>query len=566
MTTRIALTFAGGASLGAYAGGAAYEMLWALSHRGSPGRPVVIDVLTGASAGAVTAALVARALLDAPTADCGAADNLYRAWVSDIELGDLLGGSPRTSLFSDRALWEAARRYLLPSDGDGSLHACTSRNSAHPAAAAELRMAFALSNLNGISYGLGYSGAPGRFDTTVFSDWISFRLGIDAPAGMQPAELWRSICRAAIASSAFPFAFPTVQLERRLADYEGSDAFDPRARRSFTYTDGGLFNNEPVGLARQIVQELEEDHPQTSADRRVHVLVDPHVAATAAVTEFTEEPLGLRLTLERLMAAITGEASRRDWVRAVRTNSRLEWKETFVRLLTEVVALAALGRDPTIGDRLEGLAQEIAMSRGGQSEGCPPPDEAEARRRLDRSMQRYGPMLCGDDPALATIRSDPALVRVFLCAAYIVESVAGLRDKVPLELFLVAPARGSLAGDFLGNFGGFLNREWREHDWRRGRADARGALCRMAGPHPEVEYAPDRPEAYVPARDLSGVGPADIPRDEARALAAAFGDRISALLAPDRSGRIRRGVARTAGRYLGRRIVDRLLRSGSRQV
>ncbi len=532
MVTRIALTFAGGASLGAYAAGAAHEILWALSHRTDPRRAVVIDVLTGASAGAVTAALVARALLGAPQG------GLHRVWVVEMRLADLLEGPPRPSLFSDRALWELAHRHLLPRGSDPSEAPC-------PAAPPELRLTFALSNLNGISYGLGYSGRPGSFDTTVFSDRIAFRLGPGLGTGVQATELWRSIARAAIASSAFPLLFPTVTLERRLFEFDGSDAFEPQGTRRFTYSDGGLFNNEPVGLARQAVAELEEDHPQIWADGRIHILVDPHVASTAEVPEFPEEPLGIRLTLERLLTAVVGEASRRDWVRAVRTNRRLEWKETLVRLLAEVLVLAHRGGGQAIGDRLEALAEEIARSAG------------------DQGMMALGPLPFGDDPALAAIREDPALTRLFLCAAYVVDSVAGLRDKVTLELHLVAPDRGSLAGDFLGNFGGLFKEEWREHDWRRGRADARAALLRMAGAHPELEYLPDLPEAYEPVRDLRGVGPGDVPRDQALILAAALGDRISTLLAPGRSGALARAAARAAGRYLGRKIVDRLLRSGS---
>ncbi len=144
MTTRIALTLAGGVSLGAYQAGATYELLWALAHRADPRGPIIIDVLTGASAGAMTAAVLARALLY----DRAVAEELHRVWITDIGAADLLAGQPPASLFSDGPIWDLARRIL---------EAPPVPTNPHPAAPRDLRMAFALSNLNGINYSLGYA-------------------------------------------------------------------------------------------------------------------------------------------------------------------------------------------------------------------------------------------------------------------------------------------------------------------------------------------------------------------------------------------------------------------------
>ena len=59
--TRIALVLGGGASLGSYIGGAVTEIIRAIEGNRRKDT-VVIDVITGASAGALNAALAARCL------------------------------------------------------------------------------------------------------------------------------------------------------------------------------------------------------------------------------------------------------------------------------------------------------------------------------------------------------------------------------------------------------------------------------------------------------------------------------------------------------------------------
>jgi predicted acylesterase/phospholipase RssA len=68
MPKRLAITIAGAVSLGSYEAGVLYEVLDAIhQHNCVPGTPdedrIEIDVLTGASAGAMTAAIVAQKML-----------------------------------------------------------------------------------------------------------------------------------------------------------------------------------------------------------------------------------------------------------------------------------------------------------------------------------------------------------------------------------------------------------------------------------------------------------------------------------------------------------------------
>ena len=91
-STRLVLIMGGGVSLGTYIAGALTEIFWALRYVNGDRSPrgerkdVQVEVLAGASAGALSAAIFARAL----TADSSAIAHLQRAWVEEISLQELL--------------------------------------------------------------------------------------------------------------------------------------------------------------------------------------------------------------------------------------------------------------------------------------------------------------------------------------------------------------------------------------------------------------------------------------------------------------------------------------------
>src|ERR1700722_5257186 len=103
MPKRLAITIAGAVSLGSYEAGVLYEVLDAI-HQHNPldgvtdDEKILIDVITGASAGAMTAAIVAQKMLYSAQEFRGPYDNpLYNVWVRRINLDRLLGaGSEET--------------------------------------------------------------------------------------------------------------------------------------------------------------------------------------------------------------------------------------------------------------------------------------------------------------------------------------------------------------------------------------------------------------------------------------------------------------------------------------
>src|ERR1700683_4505365 len=92
MAKKLAVTIAGAVSLGAYESGVLYEVLDAIAQHNKDAQApdaekIVIDVLTGASAGGMTAIILAQKLLFNAEEFKGPYDNpVYNTWVERISL------------------------------------------------------------------------------------------------------------------------------------------------------------------------------------------------------------------------------------------------------------------------------------------------------------------------------------------------------------------------------------------------------------------------------------------------------------------------------------------------
>lgn len=304
-----------------------------------PPHEVQISTMSGTSAGSMVTAIVAtilgtRVAPVGPTrkaTDAGATGNpLYDAWVQDIHydkllsIGDLAGGAHVLS--------------LLNSDQLGAIVAQTLRFASHddyvrPYVAEAFPVYFCISNLRGVRYSLQLNvdrGVASEYQMSLHADWMGFNWSKDAlereglvsvaPAATQDA--WTTLGNAALASGAFPIGLASRDLKRRFVDYIQRDWFIPGAllpptRRldangnpvmpadspqswvshageyekippldkatdfpggiyDFLNVDGGIFDNEPIELARRELAGTLERNPRDGliADRAV-ILIDP---------------------------------------------------------------------------------------------------------------------------------------------------------------------------------------------------------------------------------------------------------------------------------------------------
>jgi len=208
MPKRLAITIAGAVSLGSYEAGVLYEVLDAIHHHNkdpatSLNDRVIIDVFTGASAGGMTAIILAQKLMYSAGEFHGPYDNpLYNTWVKRITLEGLQQPADNEpalhSLLSSDLIETISKEALL-----ARYERTPPQKERHAAIGDSIRVGVALTNLNGIAY--GYNVSPGgKFLYIDYGDQLS-RHVIDSECDRR--EFWEPLRQAAVACGAFPIAF-----------------------------------------------------------------------------------------------------------------------------------------------------------------------------------------------------------------------------------------------------------------------------------------------------------------------------------------------------------------------
>lgn len=300
---RIGLAMAGAVSAGAYTAGVldflfeALDAWYDAKARGEavPRHHIALDVASGASAGAICAALMAVALpYDFPHARLDAQRRVnaeasrnpfYRAWVEDIDIRPMLGtadlaGGVLPSLLDcdviDRILHQALDYQAAP--------------KARPYVTRPFVNRYTVGNLRGVPYDLSYRGLRSASDAVyAHDDALGFLVGeggaplppgaaghvaVGARASSQAPD-WLGLGEAALASAAFPVFLKPRLLRRDAKDYDARRFCNPDARDAadhlvtvppawpkgqapdpyeFVAVDGGTFTNEPLDLAREVIE------------------------------------------------------------------------------------------------------------------------------------------------------------------------------------------------------------------------------------------------------------------------------------------------------------------------
>ena len=168
----------------------------------------------------MTAVILAQKLLF--QSDClqdVANNDLYLPWVKDIDLTPLLSQqadeSSKLSMLSSDLIEAIADRYLI-SPFTATLN--SKPQMPHPAVAPQIKLGLAMSNLNGIDYGLPLLSG-GTMPYTRFQDEVKIDIDATNP-DHNSADFWKPLCDAAVACGAFPFAFRIKEVARHISDYQ----------------------------------------------------------------------------------------------------------------------------------------------------------------------------------------------------------------------------------------------------------------------------------------------------------------------------------------------------------
>ncbi|TCS98572.1 hypothetical protein B1808_10425 [Pseudofulvimonas gallinarii] len=317
----IGLVMAGAVSAGAYSAGVidffveAMDALAQAQQRDDPRAPshrVRLGAITGASGGAMTAGILAAILagrahrpVREPDPGTSLDDNaLFESWVNRIDAEVLLDTGDLQR--EEGRLWSILNGDVLHSIAKAAVPDGAGR-APKPWLAPDLRLAMTLTNLRGVPYNLGVGGVddqprPG-YGMRRHADALAFALGSenDAPGrvGLDWAmrgEGWARLRLAALASGAFPLVLPPLQVQRPGSDYRArlwpfagvpddpgryrplpphwGDAGEPE-RYSFLAVDGGMIDNKPVALGRELLVGVPPRLPESPVAGRTLIAVDP---------------------------------------------------------------------------------------------------------------------------------------------------------------------------------------------------------------------------------------------------------------------------------------------------
>ena len=342
----LGLVMAGAVSAGAYTAGVVDFLVQALDEwqaaqasdgASAPPHQVNIRVVSGASAGGMTAAMLAGIMAGREHRPVGNADPgrqvgdnvLFQSWVNDIDIEPLLGhrdlkNKPDTllSLLDSTILDEIAAR-ALPLDEAGEWRAWSDPN-------AELLLTVA--NLRGVPYNIpfardgsgtgGVTGERAGHGMRQHRDYLHFGFGETPDAHVHRLdwnmrdETWKLLRQAALATGAFPLGLAPRAIGQRAAFYnsrrfrtEGRGKLpdgecectveptiepawgdSPPEHYDFMAVDGGLFDNEPYELTRARLNRDRAEAFEASATRRIMLAIDPFPNTQHLASEKTAPP------------------------------------------------------------------------------------------------------------------------------------------------------------------------------------------------------------------------------------------------------------------------------------
>ena len=491
MPKRLAITVAGAVSLGSYEAGVLYEIFHAIGqHNADPATSeadkIVVDVLTGASAGGMTATIATQKLLFEADALAGPyANSFYRPWVADVNINSLLalqaGEEPTQSIFSSNHVQDISRRYITQRYKS---HVDIPRKK-HPAAADTIQLGLALSNLNGVDYGVSVmppvpNGPQQQFVYTRYQDELKISLRSDSRDGDDTLDTWEPLRLACVSCGAFAFAFRVVDLVRHASEYADSNLISKILPTDlFTYTDGGTFQNEPLGMAKDLV-DVVDNHQ--NVDSRFYLFVSPGGRGSTANRDFHEAQSDFLTTGQVLIGAIFNQSRFQDWANAEKVNQK-------VNLLNE--RAVSLQRDLMKNPGDDGYIdfQNLVLAATTLLGVLFPKDLGPTDETRASAWSRLQQQFKTEYAALRGLKGQQA-ADTWIDSVLAFETAAQLGPKDEMRIYGITADIEELASFELTSFAGFFDQRYREHDYDVGRTKAQAFLNNpgLLGP---IRYKPE---------------------------------------------------------------------------
>ncbi|PKM43542.1 MAG: hypothetical protein CVV03_08520 [Firmicutes bacterium HGW-Firmicutes-8] len=447
---KVALVYTGAVSLGSFEAGVAYELVKHIREQGSG--ELDIDVIVGTSAGALTGALTALALVFGLDPRI-----IEEAWMS-VSLEDLLRLNPHDrSILSSSKVEGLISKYISPPQG----------RCGNPAYQKAVNLVIIVTNLDGLKYEI-HRAKDDEFSISAVSyeDALKFRI--------EPGFTdWERLREAVRASSAYPAAFEPKTITRKSGEFKQLARYNfcDRDGKTFHYSDGGIVNNQPLNKAIEIVSELPAKDPGQEYER-IFLVIDP----SPPTDHPSWKDYGVLEVVGKAVWTIPrNQTLYKDLQLLEKVNRRIRWKNAFVSTMADLwnVNPIPAEKQHTLND----LCRQVARYKGGVVLGADPAAYLKTEEERIRNAYRN---------ELAKVRDDGFFVKY----CFLLEQVAGLRDKHQISVEMIRPhnAEAELTGVIYGNFGGFLDAGFMRHDYNVGRTYGRRWLTKELDLYRGVHY------------------------------------------------------------------------------
>lgn len=465
MTHKVAIAISGAVSLGSYEAGTVYELIHAikLHNKNNPNERIEIDVLSGASAGGMTAAMLAQKLLyDGEALEDPINNSLYDVWVNRVDINDLLnpdlGDDPTQSLLSSNRIHDNAKHVFLTRYNEA-----TPTINPHPAASQRIQLGVALSNLNGVDYDLPTFSSnmtgmvQGEFVQTRHQDRYTTEVNNEC----DNLDYWREVVNAGLGSGAFPLAFRTVKMQREwdTIDYQGRGAKNWKGsfNGQFNYADGGIFNNAPLGMARDLSQRV-DSNPE-DVDKRYYFYISPHDKVSGADDTFTSDDTNMVKSLGQVVKSILSNSGFQDWVQTDNVNVEIDQLHDRAKAFLNIVVGVTSDELTAMQSTIKQFHQLLYAK-----------DEAAYDQDILHVKQTFSRYIPSDTPLSEEQK------KVWFDAILMMQANANLTGKDKMRIYTITAESKELAGSPVGAFFGFLDVSFRQHDYLVGRIKARQAI------------------------------------------------------------------------------------------
>jgi hypothetical protein len=247
--------------------------------------------------------------------------------------------------------------------------------------------------------------------------------------------------------------------------------WDGQASTKFTYTDGGVFQNEPLGMAKNLVEQVPGG--RLNAAQRGYLFIAPKPKQSDEVKNSPDPNVGFsaananyKTLASRLADSVIGQSEFQDWSVAEGYNDQL-------LLLDERAGeLQSLFLSGTLTPAMTSPVSD-ALLRSFFAEGnhLTPASLANLNAARTQLRQQYA-------AEYARFGGRAVIADAWLATVLVLELAARLHEKEEMLIYDFVAVPEQLASNGLLAFAGFFDVSYRKHDYDYGRSVAQQQLAK----------------------------------------------------------------------------------------